>query len=88
MQSGEVKWFNNTKGYGFIRQEDGTDLFVHFSAIQAEGYKTLQQGQKVSYEIVNGPKGLQADKVASSEMTPPSGPQEPPGQPPDILRGQ
>ncbi len=66
MPSGEVKWFNNTKGYGFIRQEDGTDLFVHFSAIQAEGYKTLQQGQRVSYEVVTGPKGLQADKVSSS----------------------
>jgi CspA family cold shock protein len=66
MPVGEVKWFNNTKGYGFIRQEDGTDIFVHFSAIQAEGYKTLQQGQKVSYEIVNGPKGLQADKVGST----------------------
>lgn len=65
MQNGEVKWFNNTKGYGFIRQEDGTDLFVHFSAIQAEGYKTLQQGQRVSYEVVTGPKGLQADKVSS-----------------------
>ncbi len=63
MPVGEVKWFNNTKGYGFIRQDDGTDIFVHFSAIQAEGYKTLQQGQKVSYEVGDGPKGLQAEKV-------------------------
>ncbi|MEE9217904.1 MAG: cold-shock protein [Acidobacteriota bacterium] len=63
MPVGEVKWFNNTKGYGFIRQDDGTDIFVHFSAIQVEGYKTLQQGQKVSYEVADGPKGLQAEKV-------------------------
>jgi CspA family cold shock protein len=63
MQVGEVKWFNNTKGYGFIRKEDGTDIFVHFSAIVGEGYKTLEQGQKVRFEVGNGPKGPQAESV-------------------------
>jgi CspA family cold shock protein len=63
MATGEVKWFNNTKGYGFIRQPDGSDVFVHFSAIQGEGYRTLDQGQKVDFEVVAGPKGPQADKV-------------------------
>jgi CspA family cold shock protein len=63
MQVGEVKWFNNTKGYGFIRKEDGSDIFVHFSAIVGEGYKTLEQGQKVQFEVGNGPKGPQAESV-------------------------
>jgi len=58
-----VKWFNNSKGYGFIQQDDGTDIFVHFSAIAAEGYKTLDEGQPVEYEIAQGPKGLQAANV-------------------------
>jgi len=58
-----VKWFNNSKGYGFIQQDDGTDIFVHFSAIAAEGYKTLDEGQAVEYEIAQGPKGLQAANV-------------------------
>jgi CspA family cold shock protein len=61
--TGKVKWFNNTKGYGFIQQEDGTDIFVHFSAIQGEGYKTLDEGQPVQFEITQGPKGLQAANV-------------------------
>ncbi len=60
---GKVKWFNNSKGYGFIQQEDGTDIFVHFSAIQGEGYKTLEEGQAVEFEITQGPKGLQAANV-------------------------
>jgi len=60
---GKVKWFNNSKGYGFIQQDDGTDIFVHFSAIAAEGYKTLDEGQPVEYEIAQGPKGLQAANV-------------------------
>ncbi len=60
---GKVKWFNNSKGYGFIQQEDGTDIFVHFSAIQGEGYKTLEEGQGVEFEITQGPKGLQAANV-------------------------
>jgi CspA family cold shock protein len=61
--TGKVKWFNNSKGFGFIQQEDGTDIFVHFSAITGEGYKTLDEGQPVSFEIAQGPKGLQAANV-------------------------
>jgi CspA family cold shock protein len=61
--TGKVKWFNNSKGYGFIQQEDGTDIFVHFSAIQGDGYKTLDEGQSVSFEVTQGPKGLQAANV-------------------------
>lgn len=61
---GKVKWFNNSKGYGFIQQEDGTDIFVHFSAIQGEGYKTLEEGQPVEFEVTQGPKGLQAANVS------------------------
>ena len=63
MPTGKVKWFNNSKGYGFIQQEDGTDIFVHFSAIQGDGYKTLDEGQPVSFEVTQGPKGLQAANV-------------------------
>lgn len=63
MPTGKVKWFNNSKGFGFIQQEDGTDIFVHFSAITGEGYKTLDEGQSVSFEITQGPKGLQAANV-------------------------
>jgi cold shock protein len=60
---GTVKWFNNDKGYGFISQSDGEDVFVHFSAIQGEGYKSLQEGQAVSFEVTQGPKGKQASNV-------------------------
>jgi len=61
---GKVKWFNNAKGYGFIRREDGQpDVFVHYSAIGSEGYKSLQEGDDVEFEIVQGQKGPQADKV-------------------------
>jgi CspA family cold shock protein len=60
---GTVKWFNATKGYGFIGREDGEDVFVHFSAIEMEGYKRLKEGQKVEFSIEEGPKGLQAAKV-------------------------
>ena len=60
---GQVKWFNNTKGYGFIGREDGPDVFVHYSAIVAEGYKTLNEGDMVEFEIVQGPKGPQAGNV-------------------------
>lgn len=60
---GTVKWFNNTKGYGFISQEGGADVFVHHTAIQAEGYRSLEEGQKVEFSIEKGPKGLQAANV-------------------------
>ena len=63
MANGKVKWFSNQKGYGFIQTDDGEDIFVHFSAIQAEGYKTLAQGQEVEFEISEGPKGPQAANV-------------------------
>lgn len=62
---GKVKWFNDTKGFGYIRSEEGTDIFVHFTAITAEGYKTLREGQLVEFEIEQGPKGPQASKVRS-----------------------
>lgn len=61
--TGTVKWFNNSKGYGFISQEGGPDVFVHHSAIQAEGYRSLEEGQKVEFSIEKGPKGLQAANV-------------------------
>lgn len=64
--SGTVKWFNESKGFGFIEQEGGPDVFVHFSAIQGEGFKTLQEGQKVTMEVTQGQKGLQADKVTAA----------------------
>jgi CspA family cold shock protein len=60
---GKVKWFNAEKGYGFIEREDGDDVFVHFSAIQAEGFKTLDEGQSVEFEIVQGERGPQAANV-------------------------
>jgi CspA family cold shock protein len=60
---GTVKWFSNEKGYGFISRPDGDDVFVHFSAIQAEGFKTLTEGQEVEFDIVDGPKGQQAANV-------------------------
>ena len=63
MLKGKVKWFNNAKGYGFIGRDDGPDVFVHFSAIQSEGYKSLQEGDDVEFEIVQGQHGPQADKV-------------------------
>lgn len=62
--TGTVKWFNNSKGYGFLSQENGPDVFVHHSAIQGEGYHTLEEGQKVEFTIEQGPKGLQAAYVA------------------------
>jgi CspA family cold shock protein len=60
---GTVKWFNAAKGYGFIGREEGEDVFVHFSAIQSEGYRRLDKGQKVEFSIEEGPKGLQASNV-------------------------
>ena len=63
MVKGKVKWFNDQKGYGFITPESGKDVFVHHKAIQGEGFKTLQEGQEVEFEIEQGPKGEQATKV-------------------------
>jgi CspA family cold shock protein len=63
MTVGRVKWFDERKGYGFISREDGDDIFVHFSEIQTEGFKTLTENQEVSFEIKEGPKGLQAANV-------------------------
>ncbi len=63
MVKGSVKWFNNQKGYGFITPENGNDVFVHHTAIQGEGYKSLEEGQQVEFEIEKGPKGEQATKV-------------------------
>ncbi len=63
MMNGTVKWFNSEKGYGFITGEDGKDVFAHFSQIQSGGYKTLEEGQEVSFEITQGPKGPQAENI-------------------------
>ena len=63
MATWKIKWFNDNKGYGFISQEGGPDVFVHFSAIEMDGFKTLKEGQEVEFEMTNGDKGLQAIKV-------------------------
>ena len=64
-EQGTVKWFNASKGYGFIQRQSGEDVFVHFSAIVADGYKSLDEGQAVEFEVTRGPKGLQASNVSS-----------------------
>ncbi|MGI8657063.1 MAG: cold shock domain-containing protein [Pyrinomonadaceae bacterium] len=64
--TGKVKWFNNSKGYGFIEQPGATDIFVHYSAIQGDGFKTLEEGQEVEFEVTQGPKGPQAEKVTKA----------------------
>jgi len=63
MAQGKVKWFNERKGFGFIEKEEGGDVFVHFSAIQASGFKTLTEGQSVSFDVTQGKKGLEAENV-------------------------
>lgn len=65
-ETGTVKWFNATKGYGFITRAGGDDVFVHYSAIQSDGYKTLNEGQEVEFTITQGPKGLAASNVTAS----------------------
>ena len=75
MLLGKVKWFNDAKGYGFITHEDGRDVFVHYSTIKGEGFKTLSQGQEVQYEAEDGPKGLHASlvlKATDSKEVPPA----------------
>lgn len=64
-EQGTVKWFNASKGFGFIQRESGEDVFVHFSAIQSDGYKSLNEGQAVEFDVTKGPKGLQAANVAA-----------------------
>jgi len=66
MATGKVKWFNESKGFGFIEQENGPDVFVHYTAIQSEGFKTLHEDQEVEFDIVEGPKGPQAANVKST----------------------
>lgn len=63
MAQGSVKWFNDQKGFGFITQEDGPDVFVHYSAVQGEGFKSLEEGQAVEFDVTDGPKGPQASRV-------------------------
>jgi CspA family cold shock protein len=63
MVNGTVKWFNDSKGFGFLEQESGEDVFVHFSAISGEGFKSLAEGDRVTFDVVKGPKGLQAANV-------------------------
>ena len=67
MELGKVKWFSREKGYGFITRDDGEDVFVHYSAISGQGFRTLEEGQRVEFEVTQGNKGLQATNVAKVE---------------------
>ena len=67
MPSGKVKWFNESKGFGFIEQDSGEDIFVHYTSIQGDGFKTLMEGQRVEYEVTDGPKGLKAENVTATD---------------------
>lgn len=62
-EQGTVKWFNNDKGYGFIERDNGSDVFIHYSAIDGDGYRSVEDGQRVEFEVVDGPRGLQAQAV-------------------------
>ena len=66
-ERGKVKWFNNSKGYGFVERESGGDIFVHHTAIQATGFRSLEEGEAVEFDVVEGPKGLQAANVAKAQ---------------------
>mgnify|MGYP001558586704 CR=1 FL=1 len=66
METGTIKWFNNTKGFGFIQRENGEDVFVHYKSIVGDGYKSLNEGDKVQFEVQQGPKGLQAANVSKA----------------------
>lgn len=66
METGTVKWFNASKGFGFISREEGDDVFVHYNAIQGDGYKSLEEGEQVQFEVGEGPKGLQANNVSKA----------------------
>src|SRR3546814_11137210 len=88
-QTGTVKWFNDAKGFGFITPESGQDLFVHFRSIQGSGFKSLQDGQKVSIKVVQGKKGLQADEVQAEYATTKStAPPDPRAARPGLFRGR
>lgn len=67
MEKGTVKWFNDAKGFGFITRENGPDVFVHHTAIQADGFRSLAEGERVEFDVVQGPKGLQAANVRKSQ---------------------
>jgi CspA family cold shock protein len=82
MPQGRVKWFDNRKGWGFLIQPDGTDLFVHYSSIVGEGFKRLRDSDIVEYEVVDGPKGKQAGNVRALERPPEDGEAAPEGGPP------